>query len=380
MTTAIRPRGGLAAVVGVLLLPGACTDSGATASETTDRDPRETGPELVIPAPDWEPIDPVEAGFDPFALAELVEAAEASGSHCLAVTRHGRLVGEWNFGDWTSADTTLFFSATKSMASTLVGIAQDEGRLDIDDRASDYITEWRGTPSEDVTIRDLLSNDSGRYWTFDSDYRQMPAAPSNTDFAVALGQQFPPDVRWQYNNASIQTLEAVLEAALDEDPVDFARTRLVEPLGMTGTWRTDASGNLQTYMGFDGSCGDALRFGNMALAGGSWGDEQIVSPAWLDEATGRPSQSLNAAYGFLWWRNADGGWQNVATGEAGFGPYWPGVPEDAYAALGLGGQTVAVQPSSGVVLARLAPVNTLGTTTAPVELLGLVADAVVDDG
>ena len=118
----------------------------------------------------------------------------------------------------------------------------------------------------------------------------------------------------------------------------------------------------------------------MALAGGSWGDEQIVSQACLAEATGRPSQSLNAAYGFLWWRNADGGWQNVATGEAGFGPYWPGAPEDAYAALGLGGQTVAVQPSSGVVLARLAPVSALGTTRAPVELLGLVADAVVDDG
>lgn len=365
----------------IVLVVAACTDSDAATVDTTAAPPVEVeaeAPDVAFPDPDWATVDPVEAGFDPAALDEFVAAADAAGSHCVAVTRNGRLVGEWNFDDWSSEDTTLFFSATKSMAGTLVGIAQDEGLLDIDDPASDYVTEWQGTASEDLTIRDLLSNDSGRFWSFTTDYRQMPLTPSNTDFAVDLDQQHPPGDHWQYNNAAIQTLEAVLEAALDEDPVDFARSRLVEPLGLDGQWRTDDSGNLLTYMGFDGTCGDALRFGNLALAGGHWNGDQLVSQDWMAEATGQPSQELNEAYGFLWWRNTDDGWQHVATGEPGVGPFWPDVPDDAYAALGLGGQTVAVHPSTGIVLARLAPVRQLGANDTPVGLQALIDAALVD--
>lgn len=367
----------------VVLVAAACSSGGGADTDTADNSGGTEAPEaqpVVFPDPDWERIDPADAGLDPAAVDELVAEAEATGSHCLAVTHNGRLVGEWNFGDWTSDDTTLFFSATKSMASTLVGIAQDEGLLDIDDPASDYITEWQGTESEDVTIRDLLGNDSGRFWSFASDYEQMPVAESNTDFSVALEQQHAPGDEWEYNNAAIQTLEAVLEGALDEDPVEFAQTRFVEPLGMHGEWRTDASGNLQTYMGFDGNCTDALRFGNLALAGGEWNGEQLVSREWLDEATGQPSQELNEAYGFLWWRNVDGGWEDVRTGEPGEGPFWSDVPDDAYAALGAGGQTVAVHPSSGLVMARLAPLDALDASAGPLTLQQLLAEAVVDPG
>ena len=51
------------------------------------------------------------------------------------------------------------FSVTKSITSTLVGMAQADGDLDIDQPAKRYIEEWRGTKSRAVTIRDILSND-----------------------------------------------------------------------------------------------------------------------------------------------------------------------------------------------------------------------------
>lgn len=60
-------------------------------------------------------------------------------------------------------------AASKSVTSTLVGIAVDEGLLSLDDPASDYIQEWKGTPSEAVTVRNLVSNDSGRFYSFESD-------------------------------------------------------------------------------------------------------------------------------------------------------------------------------------------------------------------
>ena len=51
---------------------------------------------------------------------------------------------------------------TKSVSSTLVGIAQDDGDLKITDHASTWIPQWKDTPADAVTVRDLLSNDSGR--------------------------------------------------------------------------------------------------------------------------------------------------------------------------------------------------------------------------
>ncbi|MEL7206948.1 MAG: serine hydrolase domain-containing protein, partial [Actinomycetota bacterium] len=228
------------ALVAGALAVAACSSDDTPTESAAASDGAGTGAEpaasIDFPDPEWTTVTPAEAGFDADALDEAVAAAEESGSHCLAVTRDGRLVGEWNFGDWTSEDTTLFFSATKSMSSTLVGIAQDDGVLDLDDPASDFIAEWRGTDSEDVTVRDLLSNDSGRFWSFTTDYQEMVFADDSTAYAVGLDQQFEPGEDWEYNNSAIQSLEAVLEAALDEDPADYANRRFVEPLGMDGEW------------------------------------------------------------------------------------------------------------------------------------------------
>ena len=100
--------------------------------------------------------------------------------------------------------------ATKSYASTLVGIAQDEGLLDIDDLASRYIEAWAGTPSAEVTIANLLRNDSGRQHDPPSTTASCPVSQDMDSLAVGLGQAALPGTTWAYNNAAIQTLDAVL--------------------------------------------------------------------------------------------------------------------------------------------------------------------------
>ena len=334
---------------------------------------------MAFPDPEWDELAAADAQLDPEGLEALVAEAEATGSGCLAVTRHGRLVGEWYFEDWDEETTTHWFSATKSLAGTLIGIAQGDGFLDIDDPVSEYIPEWVGTESEAVTIRNLLADDSGREWSIATDYQELPFAESTTDYAVGLGQQHRPDEHWEYNNAAIQVLEGVLEAAVGEDSTTWARQQLLDPLGLEGMWHTDARGNIQMFTGYDGSCRDGLRFGNLFLARGDWAGEQIVSEAWVDEATTMPSQDLNAAYGLLWWRNDDEGWLTVGEGghrvPAENERYWPGVPLDAFAALGNGGQAVAVHPSTGLVMVRLEPVSELRPSTVPADLQRLLAAA-----
>ena len=73
-----------------------------------------------------------------------------------------------------------------------VGIAQADGVLDIEQSASTWIPEWKGTPSEAVTVRDLLSNDSGREWSVAIHYGQLLRSKDTTGFAIGLGQAAAP--------------------------------------------------------------------------------------------------------------------------------------------------------------------------------------------
>lgn len=257
---------------------------------------------------------PEDHGLDPAALRALDQYYEANDSNCVAVVHDGVLVHEryWNGTD-VGTDQEIF-SATKSVTSFLVGIAQDQGLLDIDDPAADYIPEWRGTPSEAVTIRDLLSNDSGRHYDFETDYLEMAiGARDKTGFAVQLDQDDPPGTSWAYNNSAIQTLEAVLEEATGGDVAEFAEANLFEPIGMTSTISRDPAGNTLAFMGGQASCQDLARFGLLALHEGEWDGEQVVSADYVREAT-RPSQDLNSVYGFLWWVNSDGPRVAASTG------------------------------------------------------------------
>jgi CubicO group peptidase (beta-lactamase class C family) len=348
------------------LVAGACASGTADAPAVTDTDvggvsTESPGPSSVTtevtdgtqeqawPIPDWQVVDPAEAGLDPLVLEALAADAAAAGSDCFVVTHDGRIVGEWYWNGTGPDFEREAFSVTKSITSTLVGIAQDLGVLDIDQPASDFIHEWRGTPSEGVTIRNLLANDSGRFQTAESDYVQMATREADKSaYAIGLEQQHEVGTVWVYNNAAIQVLEEVLERATGSEVGTFAAEHLFGPLGMGSTIDSDEAGNTLTFMGAQMSCRDMARFGLLTLRGGEWNGTQVVSSAWISEAT-RPSTSLNAGYGLLWWLfGLDDDAAPTAPGQ-GAVP----VGSDGYAALGLGGQIIAVVPDHDLVVTRL---------------------------
>ncbi|WP_020673020.1 serine hydrolase domain-containing protein [Amycolatopsis nigrescens] len=316
------------------------------------------------PGAEWERGDPAAAGFDPAKLAQIAEELKADKSNCLAVVRHGRLVADWYWNDTGPESTQEVFSATKSVSSTLVGIAQAEQKLSIDDAASKYLPSWVGTPSADVTVKDLLSNDSGRHWKdLVTDTGQVFAAPDRTAFAVSQPQDVPPGEVWAYNNTAIQTLDDVLQTATGDAPADYAEKKLFEPLGMQHTDLTrDRAVNTNMFFGMQSTCQDMARFGYLFLRNGHWNDTQVVSEQWVGDATGKPSQDLTTAYGYLWWLNRLGPVASVGSPmtreDSANAPHTqliPSAPQDMYWAQGLGGQTVQVDPGSDTVVVRLGP-------------------------
>lgn len=354
-----RPLAAAAALAA--LLAAGCQGSAAAGAPPAASASRGQSPHQ--PGADWETVAPASVGLDPKVLADLAKTAETGRSNCLLVVRDGKIAGEWYFRGTNANTEQDVFSATKSVTSTLAGIAQDDGDLRISQPASTWIPAWKGTPSAGVTVRDLLSNDSGRQWSVDLDYNQLIHARDKTAFAVGLGQSAQPGQVWAYNNSAIQTLDQVLQGATGQDPAAFAQQRLFAPLGMTHTSMShDGAGNTEMFTGVHTTCRDLARFGQLALDHGEWHGRQIVSTDWLRAATGTSSTPLNAAYGYLWWLNHQGlvGNPLVATDlsqvgnqTATQGRLVPGAPDDMFWAIGLGNQVVQVDPATDTVVVRL---------------------------
>lgn len=286
-------RQGWGAVAVALLLAACGGGSDSAAPGTTAPTPSSTTTTTAAPDGQWRPVDPEEAGFDAVALEALAAEAAEARSACLFVARDGRVVGEWYFGDAGPATAQEVYSVTKSITSVLVGIAADDGDLELDDPASTWIEPWRGTPAEAVTVRDVLANASGRHWDLGSDYLGLLAAEDRTAYGIGLAQDAPPGEVWAYNNAAIQTLEAVLEEATGDSVADFAEARLFGPLAMEDTRMTaDDAGNALTFMGVRSTCRDLARFGQLVLQEGEWDGEQLVSrPSTSRRPPGAPPPS-----------------------------------------------------------------------------------------
>ena len=297
---------------------------------------------------------------DSTAVDLLIQKAIAADSSCVLVSQEGQPVVDYSAG---ADDAVRAFSVTKSITALLVGIAQDAGYLSVDDPVSRFVPEWADTPSHGVTIRDILTNTSGRKWDSRADYLDMAIkAADKTSLAISLGQEAEPGTTWIYNNSAVQVLEAVLETATGMPVDEFAATVVFQPLGMADSHlEQDDAGNANVFAGLWTTCGDLIRLGQMVLDDGAApSGEQIVSRQFLEEATAAPSTELNAAYGYLWWLNYPGDAvtpEVATTGKGGSidGPIVPRAPEDTLWALGFNNQILAVLPTHDVIAVRLGP-------------------------
>lgn len=347
-------RGAIA--VGAMLVVAACSSDGSdphveVAPVTL---PTITAEPDVFPGKSWQ-------RNDQGSWAKLDATLRRTSSTCVAVVKDGELVHDayWNGGSQHGRHRV--YSITKSLTSLLVGMAVDDGLLELDDPASEEIDEWRVGPAGAVAVRDLLSMTSGRHWDDATDHRMIRDEADKTTYAAGLPQDHEPGATWVYDNAAVQALESVLDDLWDTDDVaGIARDRLLDPLGMRDTvWTRDPSGNATTFSGVESTCLDLARVGHLMLHRGTWKGTQLVSSGFVEQAT-EPSSKLNAAYGLLWWVNGTGRVVEVLR-QAGYpddkppyeGQLAPVVPDDAFWAYGYGDQYVAVVPSEGVVAVRL---------------------------
>ncbi|ULC60536.1 beta-lactamase family protein [Flaviramulus sp. BrNp1-15] len=291
---------------------------------------------------EWETTSIADLGWNESEKRPLLDYLEEKNTKGFIMLHNGRIVIEEYFNDHNDSKIWYWASAGKTLTSTVAGIAQDDGLIDINNKVSDYLGEgWTSAPIEKenlITCKNLLSMDSGLDDSLGDD-----VSPSGLQFKADAG------TRWAYHNVYVK-MQDVIAQATNETWSNYFNTNLRDKIGMTGQWI-----NLDALSVYWSNTRSMARFGLLIHAKGKWENTQIVSESFLTEAT-NTSQNINQAYGYLWWLNGKSNYHLPATQIQFNGELIPNAPNDMYAALGKNDQKIYVVPSKNLVIIRMGEV------------------------
>ncbi len=240
------------------------------------------------------------------------------------------------------------FSVAKSVTSVLLGVALMRGDIhSMDDTLGTYIPELRDSAYAKVTVQQLLTMTSGVHWNEDyadakSDVAQMYLHACVDGQAHVLSylrkqpRQWPAGAHWNYNTAETDLLGILVQRATHRSLAAYLSQTIWQPYGMAADayWvKDECDGSDTGGSGLSATLGDYARLGQFMLDGGRIAGKPVVAKAWLEGAIRRQENvdDPDRGYGYLWWTDKDG----------------------SYAAIGIFGQMVYVDPSRQLVIAQV---------------------------
>ncbi|MDR9434138.1 serine hydrolase [Pontimonas sp.] len=290
------------------------------------------------------------------------------------IVRDGVLVTEWYAEDRDPDALHNSFSVTKSVMSTTIGMAIEDGHISsINDPITDYVPELLQQDPRfgDITLRHLITMTSGI--AYDEEGRSPYADEVNTYFGTDLRRSAitnpiiveEPGQTWLYNNYNPQLLGMALERATGTTISEYMSQSWWGPMGAEAdaSWSVDSFYNRfeQSAHGFNARPRDLARFGLMFANGGIVDGEQVVPRDWVDEATAPTNVSigdndfLEQNYNYFWWV----------------------LPDGRYFAQGHRGQYVFVSPDDNTVIVRMG--RDEGSTDWP-SFLSKLSDQIASSG
>jgi CubicO group peptidase (beta-lactamase class C family) len=237
---------------------------------------------------------PESLGFDSGTLAEVVNAARASGQsiHSLTVVRKGAVLLDASFYPFDGALHDVA-SVTKSVTTTLVGIAGGEGLLDLDAPMLSFFPDLhvanRDARKEEVTVRQLAGNVSGLACIgapAEVTLAEMQASQDFLQFALDLPMAHEPGTHFDYCSPGMHILSAIVQKATGMTASSYAQEKLFSPLGIRdAVWEADSQGISRGWGDLHLTPDDMVLLGLLWLEGGAWQGRQLIPADWLEQAT-----------------------------------------------------------------------------------------------
>lgn len=292
--------------------------------------------ETALALPPGEPLD------IPFDVDSYLRDQRNAG---LVIVHNGKLRLERYGLDFSAEGRWTSFSVAKSFTSTLVGAAIRDGYISsVDDMVSDYIPDLRGSVYDDVSIHQLLTMTSGVQWNEDyedrnsdvalfNNHQAEPGVDVTVSYMRTLSREAPPGSKWVYKTGETNLIGVLVSSATGKSLADYLSEKVWAPFGMEsdGTWLLGSTDHEIGGCCVQAATRDFARFGLFMLAGGIVDGKPVLPDNWIASATQRQVGIgvEGRGYGYQWWTYDDG----------------------SYAARGIFGQGIFIDPHRDLVIA-----------------------------
>lgn len=296
---------------------------------------------------------------NPKNIANYLEAVKASGQelHSLMIVRHGKVVAEYWFGENASNKPHVLHSVSKTFTSTAIGFAVQENLLKVSDKVISFFPEK--LPAEvsenlkNMEIRHLLTMTAGH----DTDPTRAIRADKENDWVTAFlatPVEHKPGTQYVYNSVATYMLSAILQQVTGERVIDYLQPRFFRPLGIVAArWEESIQGIPVGGWGLHLKTEDLAKLGQFYLQKGKWNGKQLLSEAWIEEASSAQVASLPAGVKRenLKIKAKDSDWLQ------GYGYQLWRSRHNSYRADGANGQFVLVLPEKDAVIVATANIQ-----------------------
>ena len=283
----------------------------------------------------------------------------------ILILHKGAIIYEKYFGALTPEGVHAAMSVSKTFTGTLGAMLVAEGILDENKTAAMYVPELKGSAFGDATIREILdmttslkysedySNPNAEVWTFSAAGNPLPKPKSYKGpknyfeyLQTVQKEDIPHGEVFAYKTINTDAMGWIISRVTGKSLTTLLSERIWKPLGthINGYYQVDAAGIAFAGGGFSANMRDMAMFGEMIRNKGFFNNQQILPTSLIEDIMKGGSQEAfkksvyssleNWSYRNMWWitHNKNG----------------------AFAARGVHGQTIYIDPSAEMVIVRFA--------------------------
>lgn len=313
--------------------------------------------------------DPIDSVFNEIDYGKLNATIDElfnprNKTRVALVIYKNHLIAERYADGYDKNSKMLGWSMTKSITSTIFGILQHQGKMDVNAKAP--ISAWQNDDRKEITIHNLLQMNSGLEW--DENYDRISDATTmlflERDMAK-MQMEKPlsgkPNESWNYSSGTTNLLSGILRKQFGshQEYLDFWYSDLIDKIGMHSmVLEADLAGN---YIGSSYSWAtprDWAKLGLLYLHNGEWNGESLFDEKWVNYAT-TATPTSNGTYGAQIWLN-----KNESN--------YKGVSENVFFFNGYDGQNVFILPDQEMVIVRMSLAENANVTSFLRGIIGAI--------
>lgn len=266
---------------------------------------------VKIENPALEHVTPESVGIKSSEIEAFIREINEKklGLQSFTIVRHDKVCAQCFWKPYAPDIPHVLYSMSKSVTSTAVGFAVEEGLLHLDDPVYKFFPEYsvKSPANRKLTIRMLLTMRSDKMITVAD---EKGGHDWVHDFFKAPFL-LPPDTKFNYISENTFMLSAIVSKVTGKSMVDYLDEKMFRPLGIEKPfWEADGKNNNAGGWGLYMRSEDLAKFFLPYLHGGKYKGVQLVPEAWVREATKKQTDSVHGGfidnmcgYGYQFWQN-----------------------------------------------------------------------------